>query len=167
MDSLRLTGTLSISGIATGRSGQPDNNTPVSVRLVAALTSSATGATKADDLLYYIARTLAPSTDETFDLTSFTSALTELGASLSKVRLYGVVHDADSVASSIRVGGAATPFPGMKDTAATTDTFAPGCGFAQIVPTTTGMPVTAGMGVKVANLDAVNIATYTIVVSGE
>lgn len=163
MNSLRITGTLSVSGSATGTSGQPDLNDPVVVKLIAALTSSGSGATLANDLLYYTSRSLG--TNETFDLTNFTSALTEAGSSMSKVRIYAVVHESTSAATSITVGNAATPFPGMLDTATTTITLPPNTCFLFMNPTSAGMTVGAGQGIKIVANGGT--ATYTIVVVGE
>lgn len=168
MDSLRISGNITLSGSGVGDDQNDFLASPLDVRLIAALSSTGTGATLATKALFYASRTLAPSTNETFDLTSFSSVLKESGASMSKVRIYVVVHLSTSAATSgIRVGNAATPFPGQLDTAATTRTLAVNSGFAELIPTAAGITVTAGMGVKVANLDVTNTATYAIGVFGE
>ena len=168
MDSLRISGSITLSGSAVGDATNDDLNTPLDVRLVAALSSTGTAGAKATKALFFATRTLAASTSETFDLTAFSDALKDAGASMSIVRIYVVVHSDESLATSgIRVGNAATPFPGIKNTAATTDTLAVGAGFAQLIPTAAGIAVTAGMGVKVENLDVTNTATYAIGVFGE
>ncbi len=164
-NSVQVTGSLTISGSATGTAGHADNTAPIFKTLIAALVSSGTvgTATYASKALYYSSRTLT--TNETFDLTAFSSALEEAGTSLSKVRIYFVFHESTSAATSITVGGAATPFPGQLDTAATTRTFTPGSGFVEIVPTAAGIGVTAGMSVKIVANGGT--ATYSIGVFGE
>lgn len=168
MDSLQFTAGIALTGNGKGRSGNADAFTPFILSMVNTFSSLDTGADKATKALWYPARTLTASSNETFDLTSFTDALGNTTISMSIVRFWVVLHLSTSVATSgIRVGNAGTPFPGFLDTAATTRTLIPSHGFAEFAPTTTGIAVSAGMGVKVANLDASNTATYLIGVFGE
>lgn len=164
MDSLSVTATLSLGGYAQGVTSDPDLATDFPARLAAALASTGTGAAKANQGLWYRNRTLAAGS-ETFDLTNFTNALKEAGASLSKVRIYYFEHSSSSVATSVTVGGAASPFAGPKDTPSATETYKPGEGFLLVSPTTNGWPVSAGQGIKVAATGGT--ATYTIGVFGE
>lgn len=167
MNSLRISGSISLNGEGVGTAGHPDNAAPIQTKLTASLSSAGSAGTLANKVLYYDDRTLAGLSSETFDLTSFSSALEESGTALTKVRIYAVVHSSSSAATTgIRVGNAATPFPGQLNTAATTRTLTPGAGFIELNPTTAGIGVTAGMSVKIENLDA-STATYSICVSGE
>ena len=167
MDSLSISGSLTLGGGATGIPEDSEITRPLSLRISAALTSTGSGASLANDALFVNNRSLAASGDETFDLTSFTSVLREASASMSKVRIFVVYHSSASAASSIKVGGAATPFAGIDDTAAAVKTLLPGHGYAIFAPTVTALGVSAGQGVRVRNLDATNAATYSLGVFGE
>jgi hypothetical protein len=167
MDSLSVSGSLTLGGGATGIAEDAALTRPLSLRITAALASTGSGASLANDALFVKDRTLAASGDETFDLTSFTSVLRETGATMSKVRIFVVVHDEDSAASSIKVGGAGTPWAGIDDTAAAVKTLLPGHGYAVFAPTATALAVSAGQGIRVRNQDATNAATYSLAVFGE
>ena len=167
MDSLQATATISVSGGATGVPEDSEITRPISLKFSAAATSAGSGATLVNDALFLNNRTLAASGDETFDLTSFTSVLREAGASMSKVRIFAVVHSSSSAASSIKVGGAATPWAGIDDTAAAVKTLLPGHGYSIVAPSITALAVSAGQGVRVRNMDATNAATYSLGVFGE
>lgn len=161
--SLQVNGSFSVNGGATGTAGHPANVAPFFTSLSAALSSTGSGATLCNDGLYYADRSL--SGNETFVLTNFSNALEESGRSLSKVRIYFVSHSSSSAATSITVGNAATPFPGVLDTSATTFTLTPGSCALFMVPTAAGIAVTAGMGIKVVANGGT--ATYSIGVFGE
>ena len=168
MDSLKINATVSLNGGATGITGDTELTRAIAVRIAAALSSAESGAALANDALFYEDRTLAASGDETFDLTSFTSVLRESGATMSKVRIFVVHHSSSSAATSgIRVGGAATPWGGVDDTASATKTLLAGHGYAILAPTSTALAVSAGQGIRIRNLDVTNSATYTIGVFGE
>lgn len=168
MDSLQFTGGITLTGAGKGRSGNPNAITPFPLSMMNAFTSLDTGGDKATKALFYPTRTLTLSNNETFDLTNFTDALGDVAVSMSIVRFWVLYHLPTSLATTgIRVGAAATPFPFFLDTAATTRTLLVGHGFGGFAPTATGVAVTAGMGVKVTNLDASNTATYLIGVFGE
>jgi hypothetical protein len=165
MDSLTATVSISANGSAEGVDSDDLLSTSFPASLSASLSSTGTGGALADQVLWLPDRVLSSGADETHDLTSFTNALKESGASLSIVRAWIVIHDSASAATSITVGNAGTPFGGLMDTAGTTITLKPNRAFCFLAPDATGMPVTAGMGVKVAATGG--NATYTIGVWGE
>jgi hypothetical protein len=165
MDSLTVTASITAGGLALGVDSDPELSTQISPSLVAALSSTGTDGTLADQVLWFPDRTLSSGSNETHDLTDFVNAVKEAGSSMSKVRAVVVIHSADSAATSITVGNAGTPFPGLLDTATTTRTLKPGRGFSELAPDADGIAVTAGMGIKVAATGGT--ATYTILVVGE
>lgn len=166
MDSLSITGLISLSGGGTGSLAHPDNTAPMFLNVVAALSSTDTGAAKATQALFYRDRTLSGLTSETFDLTSFSDALEQAGT-LTKVRIVAIYHSSESVATTgIRVGGGIPPFQGSRSTASNTNIYKPGEGVIEISATSDGWGVTASMGLQIANLSS-DTATYTIGVFGE
>lgn len=167
MDSLTANLNVSLSGAAVGTTSLPDNFAPLIQNLTVALSSTGTGAAKANKILYYAQRQLGAGSNETHDLTSFTSPLNEGSQALSLARFWLFIHPSTSAASSVRVGGAATPFGGMLTTASGTRDVAKGGMFAEALPTVTGLAIGASEGIKVLNLDGSNIATYALVVVGE
>jgi hypothetical protein len=169
MTSLTANLTANFTGYAEGRTSFTDLNTVMRAALAANLSSTSSGATIADDALFYADRTLAAGASETFDLRSFTDALAETGAIMSKVRIYLVSHPSASAASSITVGGAAAnQFVSHIDGAASTFTIPKGGFLLMAANTTAGMTVDAThKDLKVLNNDGSNAATYTIAVIGE
>jgi hypothetical protein len=167
MDSLTANLTVSLSGAAIGTTSLPDNFAPLIQTFSTMLASTSSGATKANKILYFAQRQLGAGSDETHDLTSFNSPLNESSQSLSLARFWVFIHPTTSAASSVRVGGAGTPFGGMLTTASGTRDVGNGGCFVEALPTTAGMGISAGMGIKVLNSDASNIATYVLAVVGE
>ena len=157
-------------GLASGTTANPALRNPVAIgnNLSMSLSSTETGGGKANTGFGIgNTRTLAASTTENLDFTSYANILNEAGSTASKIRLFYAIHIAESLASSITMGNAATPFRPLALTAAATMTLLPGEFFIFGSPTTAGM-ATAGANLwKVVNNDAVNAASYEIGFLGE
>lgn len=172
MDSLNARITIAMNGRAKGISTNANANTPIRIgaALSTALASTSSGAAKADSA-YGIGytRTLTSSASEELDLFSFTSVLGESGASMTKCRLFYIIHLAGSSSSGITLGnGSANQFNPFSMGTTTTLTLAPGEFIIFGSPTTSGITISNTVKtLKVLNDDGSNSATYEIGTIGE
>jgi hypothetical protein len=168
MTSLVATLAAYFSGRAKGIPTNANAQSPLVAAVNVSLSSTGTGATKANEAVGPEDRTLAASANESLDLSSYTNTLGETAKAVTKVRAVQIEHLSTSLASGIVVGNGTNPFGGLLTTNTATFTLAPGQGVIMYSPTTAGMTVDGThKTIKVLNSDAVNAATYRRTVLGE
>ena len=172
MDSLTANLIIGLTGLAKGTTVNPANQSTVrsGTNMSVSLSSTGTGAGKANSVFGVgKTRTLAGGAGEELDFFSFTSILNETGASMTKCRIFYLLHLGSSVASSITVGNpSGNPFRPLAFGATATLDLLPGEFFIFGSPTTAGFTVSNTVKTwKVLNNDGVNSAAYEVGVIGE
>lgn len=172
MDSLVANLFIGLTGRAKGTTASSAATCPIRANtgLNISLSSTGTGGSKANSALGTgTSRTLAASTSVELDFFSFTSILNETSASMTKGRIFYMLHLLASTASSITFGNpSGNPFKPFNMGATATMDLLPGEFIIFGSPTTTGHVISNTRKTwKVLNNDATNAATYELGLIGE